>query len=129
MLPLSLLNTAKGHPILVELKTGVTYNGHLHSCDNWMNINLHEVICTAAEGDKFWRLQEVYIRGNTIKYLRLPDEIIDIVREDREFRERREAMSGNSGAGRGRGGYNNRGGGGGQRGGRGGFAGQRGGKK
>ncbi|KAJ3062560.1 RNA processing protein, partial [Podochytrium sp. JEL0797] len=78
MLPLSLLNTAKGHPILVELKTGLTYNGHLHSCDNWMNINLHEVICTSADGDKFWRLAEVYIRGNTIKYLRLPDEIIDL---------------------------------------------------
>ncbi|KAJ3115412.1 RNA processing protein [Physocladia obscura] len=154
MLPLSLLNTAKGHPILVELKTGahchpksptlceyidqrstvdrVTYNGHLHSCDNWMNINLHEVICTSAGGDKFWRLAEVYIRGSTIKYLRLPDQIIDIVREDREFRERRETLSGN-GTGRGgrgggsggRGGYNNnrggRGGGGAPRG-RGGFS-------
>ncbi|KAJ3029547.1 UNVERIFIED_CONTAM: RNA processing protein [Siphonaria sp. JEL0065] len=125
MLPLSLLNTAKGHPILVELKTGLTYNGHLDSCDNWMNINLHEVICTSADGEKFWRLAEVYIRGNTIKYLRLPDEIIDKVREDREFRERREAMSGNGGRGGGRGGYNNRGG---NRGGRGGFGNNRGGR-
>ncbi|KAJ3377818.1 hypothetical protein HDU84_008182 [Entophlyctis sp. JEL0112] len=94
---------------------GVTYNGHLHSCDNWMNINLQEVICTSADGDKFWRLPEVYIRGMTIKYLRLPDEIIDFVREDREFRERREAMSGNGGGGGG--GRGGRGGGGGARGG------------
>ncbi|KAI8614775.1 hypothetical protein BC830DRAFT_1257022 [Chytriomyces sp. MP71] len=126
MLPLSLLNAAKGKPILVELKTGVTYNGHLHSCDNWMNINLHEVICTSADGDKFWRLPEAYIRGMTIKYLRLPDDVIDMVREDREYRERREAQSGNGVRG-GRGGYRGGRGGGGQRGGRGGGQGGRGG--
>ena len=38
MLPLSLLRTAAGHPMLVELKSGETYNGELVSCDNWMNI-------------------------------------------------------------------------------------------
>ena len=32
---------------LVELKNGETYNGHLVSCDNWMNINMREVICTS----------------------------------------------------------------------------------
>lgn len=32
---------------LVELKNGETYNGHLVNCDNWMNINLREVICTS----------------------------------------------------------------------------------
>uniref|UniRef100_A0A2K6DVR1 U6 snRNA-associated Sm-like protein LSm4 n=1 Tax=Macaca nemestrina TaxID=9545 RepID=A0A2K6DVR1_MACNE len=46
-LPLSLLKTAQNHPMLVELKNGETYNGHLVSCDNWMNINLREVICTS----------------------------------------------------------------------------------
>ena len=35
---LSLLRTAAGHPMLVELKSGETYNGELVSCDNWMNI-------------------------------------------------------------------------------------------
>lgn len=67
---------------LVELKNGETYNGHLVSCDNWMNINLREVICTSRDGDKFWRMPECYIRGSTIKYLRIPDEIIDMVREE-----------------------------------------------
>jgi len=32
---------------LVELKNGETYNGHLVNCDNWMNINLRDVICTS----------------------------------------------------------------------------------
>ena len=52
MLPLSLLRTAQNHPMLVELKNGETYNGHLVSCD------------------KFWRMPECYIRGSNIKYLR-----------------------------------------------------------
>lgn len=74
MLPLSLLKTAQGHPVvsaaiwcmccshawqkrrwthhswclqLVELKNGETYNGHLVLCDTWMNIHLREVICTS----------------------------------------------------------------------------------
>lgn len=72
----------RGLPQLVELKNGETYNGHLVSCDNWMNINLREVICTSRDGDKFWRMPECYIRGSTIKYLRIPDEIIDMVREE-----------------------------------------------
>ena len=60
---------------LVELKNGETYNGHLVSCDYWMNIYLKEVICTSKDGDKFWRIAECYIRGSTIKYLRIPDEV------------------------------------------------------
>ncbi|KAL5123798.1 putative U6 snRNA-associated Sm-like protein LSm4 [Glycine soja] len=76
VLPLSLLKTAQGHPMLVELKNGETYNGHLVNCDTWMNIHLREVICTSKDGDRFWRMPECYIRGNTIKYLRVPDEVL-----------------------------------------------------
>lgn len=36
----------------------------------------------AQDGDKFWRMPECYIRGSTIKYLRIPDEIIDMVKEE-----------------------------------------------
>ena len=80
MLPLSLLRTAQNHPMLVELKNGETYNGHLVSCDNWMNINLREVICTSRDGDRFWRMSECYVRGSTIKYLRIPDEVRSHIR-------------------------------------------------
>jgi len=117
---------------LVELKNGETYNGHLVSCDNWMNINLREVICTsrvsiylthvigfvskiapskshvtlAQDGDKFWRMPECYIRGSTIKYLRIPDEVIDMVKEETLIKGRgRGEMRGRGGqAQRGRGG-------------------------
>ncbi|KAG1928508.1 putative ATP-dependent RNA helicase DDX49, partial [Pimephales promelas] len=122
-LPLSLLKTAQNHPMLVELKNGETYNGHLVSCDNWMNINLREVICTSRvfslpadfdlqDGDKFWRMPECYIRGSTIKYLRIPDEIIDMVKEEVQSKGRgRGGMQQNKPQGKGRGGGPGRGGG------------------
>ena len=88
MLPLTLLRTAQNHPMLVELKNGETYNGHLVSCDNWMNINLREVICTSKDGDRFWRMPEVYVRGVNIKYLRIPDEVIDMVRDEESKQQR-----------------------------------------
>mmetsp|Transcript_8559 Transcript_8559/g.38193 ORF Transcript_8559/g.38193 Transcript_8559/m.38193 type:complete len:114 (+) Transcript_8559:236-577(+) len=101
MLPLSLLRTCQGHPMLVELKTGETYNGFLVSIDTWMNLNLREVVCTSKDGEKFWKVPEIYIRGSAIKYLRVPDEIIDVVQE--ENANRRDNRPNSRGRGRGRG--------------------------
>jgi U6 snRNA-associated Sm-like protein LSm4 len=55
--------------MLVELKNGETLNGHLANCDNWMNLILKEVVQTSPEGDRFFRLPEVYVRGNNVRYL------------------------------------------------------------
>ncbi|GFR57782.1 U6 snRNA-associated Sm-like protein LSm4 [Elysia marginata] len=86
MLPLSLLRTAVNHPMLVELKNGETYNGHL-------------------DGDRFWRMPECYIRGSTIKYLRIPDEVIDMVKEEvvQKSKGRGDFKGGRGGGQRGRG--------------------------
>jgi small nuclear ribonucleoprotein (snRNP)-like protein len=46
-LPLGLLTAAQGHPMLVELKNGETLNGHLVTCDTWMNLTLKEVVQTS----------------------------------------------------------------------------------
>ncbi|KAM5330285.1 U6 snRNA-associated Sm-like protein LSm4 [Glossophaga mutica] len=73
---------AQNHPILVELKNRETYNRHLVSCDNWMNISLCEVTCTSRDRDKFWQMPECYIRGSTIKCLSILDKIIDMVKEE-----------------------------------------------
>jgi len=40
------------------------------------------ILINTKDGDKFWRMNECYIRGSTIKYLRIPDEVIDLVKED-----------------------------------------------
>lgn len=94
MLPHSLLQTAQNHPMLVELKNGETYNGHLVSSDTFMNLQLREVICTSRDGDRFWRMPECYIRGNSIKYLRIPDEVIDLVKEEVTSKQRRDMRRG-----------------------------------
>ncbi|XP_076924160.1 sm-like protein LSM4 [Bidens hawaiensis] len=109
ILTLSLLRTAKDHPMLVELKNGETYNGHLVNCDTLMNIHLREVICTSLDGKKFWRMPECYIRGNTIKYLRVPEEVIDKVQDKNNRADRKPPAMGrgrgrcHDGGGRGQG--------------------------
>lgn len=54
------------------------------------------------DGDKFWRMPECYIRGSTIKYLRIPDEVIDMVKEETAVKNRGRENKG------GRGGQNQR---------------------
>jgi U6 snRNA-associated Sm-like protein LSm4 len=73
--------------MLVELKNGDTYNGRLEQCDSWMNVKLLEVIWTSRDGDRFWKLPEVYIRGNSIKYMTIPNEVLDMVAEEEESKE------------------------------------------
>ena len=39
------------------------------------------------EGDRFWRMAECYVRGNTIKYLRVADEVLQKVEEESARRQ------------------------------------------
>lgn len=49
-------------------------------------------------------MPECYIRGSTIKYLRIPDEVIDMVKEDVQMKSRgRGEMKGRGQSQRGRG--------------------------
>ncbi|GJN91703.1 hypothetical protein Rhopal_004726-T1 [Rhodotorula paludigena] len=98
--------------MLVELKNGETFNGHLIACDNFMNLTLKEVYQTSAEGDRFWKLPEAYVRGNNIKYIRVAENLVDQVQAQEEENRRRGV--GRGGAGGGRGGGMGRGGAGGR---------------
>jgi len=48
--PVKLLHEAEGHPIIVELKTGELYRGHLDAAEDTMNLTLSKVILTAHDG-------------------------------------------------------------------------------
>ncbi|KAI5123830.1 hypothetical protein M0805_009122 [Coniferiporia weirii] len=111
MLPLSLLNAAQNSPMLVELKNGETFNGHLVNCDNFMNITLREVYQTNPDADRFWKHKECYIRGSTIKYLRVPETLLDKVKEDQDRAREvgRGARGGGGGGGMGGGARGGRG--------------------
>lgn len=100
MYPLSLLFSTKGQEILVELRNGDTYNGTLSSCDAYMNLNLEDVYRTSKDGDRFWEIPEVYIRGSSIKYLRIPDEVIDNIDEEKVNQEISQQRGGYRGGGR-----------------------------
>jgi U6 snRNA-associated Sm-like protein LSm4 len=78
VLPLSLLRSAPNHPILVELKSGEAYSGVLFECDGWMNIHLRDAVLTSKDGDRFWRVPSCYIRGNNVKFIRVPEEVVDV---------------------------------------------------
>ena len=82
VLPINLLRAAQGQPLLVELKDGTTFNGILVNTDTYMNVNLKEVTCTSKEGDRFWKLPECYLRGITIKYFRLSEDLLDSIPDD-----------------------------------------------
>ncbi|GAA5932636.1 hypothetical protein JCM3775_005983 [Rhodotorula graminis] len=112
MLPLALLHAAQNKPMLVELKNGETFNGHLVACDNFMNLTLKEVYQTSAEGDRFWKLPEAYVRGNNIKYIRVAENLVDQVKEQEEEQRRRGGPGGRGGRGGGMGGGTRGGGGG-----------------
>lgn len=104
-LPLSLLRAAQGSPVLVELKSGETYNGRLSVTDAYMNLTLQQVICTSQSGERFWKLSSANIRGSAIKYLRLPDNCLDLAAEQDEQQEREQQQQyRGGGGGRGRGG-------------------------
>ena len=82
VLPLTLLRSAPNHPILVELKSGEAYSGVLAECDGWMNIHMRDAVLTSKDGDRFWRVPDCYIRGNNIKFIRVPEEVIDVAVRD-----------------------------------------------
>ncbi|CAE7855144.1 unnamed protein product [Symbiodinium necroappetens] len=98
-------------PRMVELKNGETYSGVLASCDGFMNLHMRDIVCTSRDGERFWKIPECYVRGNSIKYLRLPDEVIDMVKDEpqsrkeirQQFKARGRGGRGGKGEGRGRG--------------------------
>lgn len=58
------------------------------------------MICTSRDGDRFWKLNECYIRGNSIKYLRIPEDVIDqVVEEEMKSDPRKITPGGRGGRG------------------------------
>lgn len=90
----------------MEVKNGETFNGVLLKCDIWMNLHLSEVIQTSADGNRFWKLAETFIRGSTIKFVRLPEEVMD---NAKELNKRPQGPRRGGQRGRGRGGRGGRG--------------------
>ena len=79
MLPTELLKTAVNHTMSVELKNGETYAGLLVGIDKFMNLHMRDIVASDKDGERLWKIPDCYVRGNTVKGLRLPEEIVDMV--------------------------------------------------
>ena len=69
---------ACGKRVMVDTKDGDSYDGELVGIDSFMNCRLTKVLITHA-GDKlsFSKADEtVFVRGNNVKGLRFPNELI-----------------------------------------------------
>lgn len=77
VLPQGVLRQAVRGPVLVELKNGDTYSGTLAGIDHLMNLRLEDAIFTARSEYRFEKLKECMIRGQFVKFIRFPDEILE----------------------------------------------------
>lgn len=68
----------------MELKSGETFNGHLINCDSYMNLTLNHVFQTSPLGDQFFQLPECYLRGNTIKYIRVNEDLLQSIKTQQD---------------------------------------------
>mgnify|MGYP001308073886 CR=1 FL=1 len=96
-----MLTSIKNQEILVELKNGETVYGKLNNCDSWMNLTLTDVVHTFNNGEKIQKISEIYVRGAHIKFLRLPDLVMDQAKEQNmlnmEQRNRNQKRRGTGG--------------------------------
>ncbi|KAK2964241.1 putative LSM4 like protein [Blattamonas nauphoetae] len=77
MLPITFLNYATNHHVMIELKNGETYHGLLSGFDRYLNLTLQNVLITSRDGEHFTRMNSCTIKGAMIKSIRLPANAID----------------------------------------------------
>ncbi|GAC98848.1 pre-mRNA splicing factor [Pseudozyma hubeiensis SY62] len=71
-IPVKLIHEAVGHVITVELKGGAAYRGTLYDAEDNFNIAMKDIAVTAPDG-KQSHLENVYIRGNMLRFIIVPD--------------------------------------------------------
>jgi len=79
VLPVGVLRAAVTGPVLVELKNGDSYSGTLAAVDNLMNVRLEPAIFTSKGEHKFERLKGCMIRGQFVKFIRFPEDILEVI--------------------------------------------------
>ncbi|CAI4223796.1 unnamed protein product [Auanema sp. JU1783] len=70
--PIKILHEAEGHIVTLETVTGEIYRGKLNEAEDNMNCQMTEVVVTFRDG-RTHQLENVFIRGNKIKFMILPD--------------------------------------------------------
>ena len=58
--------------MFISKKSSALQKSVIPSGPQWFGIHC---CLSVQDGDRFWRIAETYVRGNTIKYIRVPDEV------------------------------------------------------
>lgn len=111
MFPLDFLRNCTNQYVEVGLKNDEVYAGTLLECDTWMNLVLNSVTVTSPNHEEK-KFDKVMIRGNSIKFMSMPREVVDIVKnkktDTRRDRSNWQIRGRGRGGGRGgRGRFNN----------------------
>ncbi|PAV87160.1 hypothetical protein WR25_02377 isoform A [Diploscapter pachys] len=102
--PIKILHEAEGHVVTLETVTGEVYRGKLIEAEDNMNCQVSEAVVTFRDG-RTHQLDNVFIRGNKIRFMILPD----MLKNAPMFKNIGRAQKGSIGMGHGDGGPGSRG--------------------
>ncbi|PAV89443.1 hypothetical protein WR25_24392 isoform B [Diploscapter pachys] len=102
--PIKILHEAEGHVVTLETVTGEVYRGKLIEAEDNMNCQVSEAVVTFRDG-RTHKLDNVFIRGNKIRFMILPD----MLKNAPMFKNIGRAQKGSIGMGHGDGGPGSRG--------------------
>ena len=63
--------------VSIELKTGECYNGYVQQADYFMNFKLKDVTITSPDASSFYHVDQCFVRGNTVKYVRVCEDAVN----------------------------------------------------
>ncbi|AIO00964.1 U6 snRNA-associated Sm-like protein LSm4p [Leishmania panamensis] len=71
--PIEILRNCRGKEVSIELSDGETVNGTVMRTDRAMNVVIKQCTRTGADGESFWKSRECFIRGASVKNVRMTD--------------------------------------------------------
>ena len=77
MLPMQLLSGSVSTAVSIEVKSGECFNGVVVKADYFMNFLLKDVTITSPDGQSFSKVDKCYVRGNSVKYIRVCEVAIE----------------------------------------------------
>lgn len=93
--PLDILRNTRGQMVSIELRNGQTVNGSVMRSDRTMNVILKNTIRTSADGKQFYRSREVFIRGASVRNIRMEDRALNLPKKKLQQKQQHQRTAGN----------------------------------
>ncbi|KPI88959.1 U6 snRNA-associated Sm-like protein LSm4p [Leptomonas seymouri] len=71
--PIEILRNCRGKEVSIELTDGETVNGIVMRTDRAMNVVIKQCTRTGASGEAFWKSRECFVRGASVKNVRMTE--------------------------------------------------------